>query len=295
MASLNDNDRTAEGGGALAGEVPGPGLAMLGRLIERLGWRRTAALAAAGLTLAALAVTLLLDTILAPIVDMRLAHIVGASAVTLLLVIPCLAVSLRLIEHLSRTSQRLLVEIDRRLVAEQQLRRLATTDELTGLHNRRHFVERMRLALAVARRYDQWCALAIVDIDQFKQLNDRLGHQAGDQALRALAAVLLGNLRASDLAARFGGDEFVVLMPLTEPHAAQLAAERLQGAIRADGGAFGLTVSIGVTALFGAAAAFEDLMAHADLALYEAKRGGRDQVRTHFTKLPPSSRLLAAG
>jgi len=172
-------------------------------------------------------------------------------------------------------------EIDRRSIAEQQLRRLATTDDLTGLGNRRHLVERAQETLAVARRYDQWCTICAIDIDRFKRLNDRLGHLAGDQALVTLAAILRGNLRAADLPARFGGDEFVVLMPLTDPEAGQQAASRLLRAVREDAGSDGLRISIGVASVRGERAGLEELLARADQALYEAKRGGRDRVATH--------------
>ncbi len=202
----------------------------------------------------------------------------GAGAITLLLGAPCLAIALKLVEHLGRARARLLVEIDRRVIAEQQLRRLATTDDLTGLSNRRYFVERARESIAVARRYGQWCSFAVVDIDRFKRVNDRRGHMAGDQALVTIASVLKANVRATDLAARFGGDEFVVLMPLTDPDAGMTAAERIRRAVREDGGRYDLSVSVGIASVRGEEATLEELMARADQALYGAKRNGRDRV-----------------
>ncbi len=263
---------------AAAGEAFGSLTAALFGLVERTGWRRATLFCSVGVTLVALAMTVALDLLVNGWSGPMHQHLFAAAAIALLVAAPCLAIALRLVEQLGRTRARLLVEVDRRLVAEQQLRRLATTDDLTGLNNRRHFVERARDAIAVARRYGQWCSLAIIDIDRFKQVNDERGHQAGDRALVTLAAVLKANLRASDVAGRFGGDEFVALMPLTDPEAARAAAERMRRAVHEDAAATGLTVSIGVASTRGERASLEELMARADQALYEAKRHGRDRV-----------------
>lgn len=247
--------------------------------VEQVGWRRSTALCTIGVLVASLAMTAALDALIDGSSEMTSRSLLGAAAVALVVAAPCLALALHLIESLGRSRTRLLVEIERRLVAEQQLRRLATTDDLTGLGNRRHFVERAREAIAVARRYEQWCTFAIIDIDRFKRVNDRHGHQAGDQALVSLATVLQANLRATDVAARYGGDEFVILMPLTDPDAGQAAAERIRHAVRRDAVATDVTVSIGVASIKGAeGATLEELMARADQALYEAKSRGRDQI-----------------
>ena len=267
------NDR-----GIAAGEAFGRLMAALFALVERTGWRRATLLCTVAIILVSIAITAALDVAIGGWPGMTLRHLVAAATIALLVAAPCLAIALKLVEHLGRTRERLLVEIDRRLVAEQQLRRLATTDELTGLDNRRHFVERARAAIAVAQRYGQWCSFAIIDIDRFKRVNDQGGHQAGDRALVTLAAVLKANLRATDVAARFGGDEFVILMPLSDPEAARAAAERIRRAVHEDAAATTLTVSIGVASTRGEQASLEELMARADQALYEAKRRGRDRV-----------------
>jgi diguanylate cyclase (GGDEF)-like protein len=261
-----------------AGEAFGSLTAGLFALVERTGWRRATFFCSVGITFVALAMTAALDLLVNGWSGLMHQHLLAAAIIALLVAAPCLAIALRLVEQLARTQARLLVEIDRRLVAEQQLRRLATTDDLTGLNNRRHFVERARDAIAVARRYGQWCSLAIIDIDRFKQVNDERGHQAGDRALVTLATVLKANLRASDVAGRFGGDEFVVLMPLTDRDAARTAAERMRQAVHEDAAATKLTVSIGVASTRGDQASLEELMARADQALYDAKRHGRDRV-----------------
>lgn len=260
------------------GEALGGSMAALFTLVERSGWHRATLICTVAIILVSLVITAALDVLIGGWSAMTLRHLLGAAAVALLVAAPCLAIALKLVDHLGRTRARLLVEIDRRLLAEQQLRRLATTDDLTGLSNRRHFVERAREAIAVARRYGQWCSFAIIDIDCFKRVNDQSGHQAGDRALVGLAGVLEANLRATDLAARFGGDEFVILMPLTGPEAGRAVAERIRHAVHNDATLTGLTVSIGVAALQGEKAALEELMARADQALYEAKRRGRDRI-----------------
>lgn len=259
----------------------GPALGLLSKLVRRFGWGVVAGLSTLALGLAALVEIAVLYALAEASGTIQLLHIMGAGGMALLLAVPSLAMALRLIDKLGRTRELLLEEIDRRRIAEQQLRRLATTDELTGLGNRRYFVDRAREALAVAGRYDQWCTVCAIDIDHFKRLNDRLGHQAGDRALVGLAAILRANLRAADLAVRFGGDEFLVLMPFTDPEAGQLAATRLQLAVREDGADYDLRISVGVATIRGGQASLEELLASADQALYDAKRSGRDRVVVH--------------
>ncbi len=253
-------------------------MAALFGLVERFGWLRATVLGTLTFTLATEAATLVYRSLLGVQPVLLSIDLAVVAAVTVLLAGSGLAVALRLVEHLGRARSRLLVEIDRRMIAEQQLRRLATTDDLTGLSNRRHFVERAREAIAIAQRYDQWVTFAVVDVDRFKHLNDQFGHAAGDQALIELAAVLRANLRATDLAARFGGDEFVLLMPLTDPKAGQVAAERIRRAVRHDCGKPSFRVSLGIASAKGPVAALETLMARADQALYDAKRNGRNRI-----------------
>jgi len=265
-------------GSAVAGEMLGQLMTGVLALVERLGWRRATLLCSLVITAVALTSVTALQLLMGNSDRVGTTSLIAAAVLTLLLVVPSLAIAFRLVEHLERTRARLLIEIDRRVIAEQQLRRLATTDELTGLGNRRHFVDRAREAVAVARRYGQWCTIAVIDIDLFKRVNDRLGHQAGDQALIGLAAVLKANLRATDLAARFGGDEFVVLLPLTDPDAGKAAAERIQQSVRLGGSWPELTISIGVASVRDEGASLEELLARADQALYDAKGGGRNRI-----------------
>lgn len=168
--------------------------------------------------------------------------------------------------------------------ATEELRLLATVDELTGLPNRRHFLGRLEQELARARRDGTPLCLATVDIDHFKRINDNHGHPAGDAVLRTIAAVIREKLRIEDSPARLGGEEFALLLPNTRPHQAQRVCERLRAAIAArvielpGAAAVRVTLSTGVAAL----AAGDDpneLMRRSDAALYDAKEHGRNQVR----------------
>jgi diguanylate cyclase (GGDEF)-like protein len=262
----------------VASEVLGRVMGRVLDLVECFGWRRATLICSLVFSGLAVGSVALVQVLLGDTAGLRFGALLATAGLALVLIVPSLAVAFRLVEHLERTRTRLLIEIDRRVIAEQQLRRLATTDELTGLGNRRHFVERAREAVAVARRYGQWCTLAVVDVDRFKRVNDRHGHQAGDQALIALAAVLKANLRATDLAARFGGDEFVALLPLTDPDAGKAAAERIRDAVRRQCGSPELTVSIGIASVRGEGASLEELLARADQALYDAKGVGRNRI-----------------
>jgi diguanylate cyclase (GGDEF)-like protein len=166
---------------------------------------------------------------------------------------------------------RLLAERIERLVAE--LRLAAATDPLTGLLNRRAFAERFGLELARARRTGEPVAALQIDIDHFKQINDRHGHVAGDNALVELARALTQELREVDTVARIGGDEFAVLLPATEKAAAAATAERLVA--RA-----GVTISIGA-AIYGIDGhTIDELTRAADAALYDTKR--RRQLALSF-------------
>lgn len=166
-----------------------------------------------------------------------------------------------------------------------ELGQLARSDPLTGLHNRRHFFEIAGRELERVRRNEGQLAVLLLDLDYFKAINDRFGHQAGDHALRAVADLLRATLRAADVPARFGGEELVVLLPDTDKLSATLAAERLCQAIGAlaletERGPLRLTVSIGVAALEGSphGEQIERLLARADRAMYAAKAAGRNRV-----------------
>ncbi len=163
--------------------------------------------------------------------------------------------------------------------AEQALRQLATRDSLTELFNRRHFFELTERALAAAQRRQRPVALLMVDIDHFKRINDTHGHLVGDEVLRDFAQVAGAGLRTEDLVARFGGEEFVVLLPETSREAAWAAAERLRCAVelREVGAArVRYTVSIGLCTL-APATPLAEMLCCADRALYRAKAGGRNR------------------
>ena len=161
----------------------------------------------------------------------------------------------------------------------------ARTDALTGLPNRRAFDDELMRALAEWRRYGAAFSLLLVDADHFKGLNDRFGHLAGDSALVGVALALRGVLRECDVVARFGGEEFAVLLPHTDAAGAGLAAERVRHGIEEtrftfEGAALPVTVSCGVAqSMVGDEAA--SILKRCDEALYSAKRGGRNRCHWH--------------
>jgi diguanylate cyclase (GGDEF)-like protein len=172
------------------------------------------------------------------------------------------------------------------LQANRKLEELATTDPLTGIANRRKMTEQIAQELERARRFHHPLSLLMIDIDHFKRINDTYGHDVGDQAIIRTATMLTSQLRAVDLAARFGGEEFVLLMPETHIAVAVHAAERLreraaQLVVRAESGLeVGLTISIGVAAAdpHGTPDSPSSLLVRADKALYRAKKEGRNRV-----------------
>ena len=173
----------------------------------------------------------------------------------------------------------------RNVVAERtaELTRQATTDSMTGIANRRHFMERGNDEIERARRYHLPLTLLLLDIDHFKQINDRFGHPAGDKLLQVVAQACQSNARNVDLPGRLGGEEFALLMPETSAIAARLAAERLRRAIAAippalSGVPHQVTASFGIAALNAHDHSMDDLVARADAALYRAKNGGRNRV-----------------
>jgi diguanylate cyclase (GGDEF)-like protein len=166
--------------------------------------------------------------------------------------------------------------------ANARLRELARTDPLTGLANRRVFEERFAVAFVIARRNYRPLSVMFLDIDNFKRYNDAFGHTAGDSILIRVAQILSQTVRASDLAVRYGGEEFVLLMPETEEEQGMVLAERILQAIRADDLGYGsITLSAGVAALQDEMLKPKDLLRLADAALYEAKHTGKDRVVGH--------------
>ncbi len=152
----------------------------------------------------------------------------------------------------------------------------ATTDELTGLLNFRAFLERVQQELSRSARQGKPLSLVLADIDHFKKFNDTQGHLAGNEALKALAGVLKKNSRSYDVAARFGGEEFALVLPETDGPRAAAIAERLRVAAASNG--HQLTISCGVATYPTEAKDLEDLIARADQKLYRAKEEGRNRI-----------------
>jgi diguanylate cyclase (GGDEF)-like protein len=163
-------------------------------------------------------------------------------------------------------------------------------DALTGVANRRGFAERLRAEAERSRRRREPLAMLVVDIDRFRRHNQEMGHAAADQILRSVAVVLKAQLRACDHLARFGGDEFVILLPATEVAGARVTAERCRRAIAdADWGARRVTVSIGVTSFEVETMHQSDILAIADQALFRAKAAGRNRVASLSVRTKPAA------
>ena len=162
-----------------------------------------------------------------------------------------------------------------------ELRRAATTDFLTKLPNRRHFFELVRSHQAAMLRGTARLAVAMMDIDHFKSVNDQYGHDMGDEVLRAVAQKMRTELRETDVLGRLGGEEFAVMMHNVDAQTAADTLDRVRAAVAAETIALGGT-SLRVTISIGFASeprkSIEEMLTHADLALYEAKRGGRNRV-----------------
>ncbi|WP_430460205.1 diguanylate cyclase [Thalassolituus sp. LLYu03] len=168
--------------------------------------------------------------------------------------------------------------------AMDDLHHAANTDPLTLIANRRHFFEVAGVELARAQRYHHPLSLLLLDIDHFKNINDQYGHHAGDQVLKFFAAFYRDNLRKVDFIARFGGEEFVVLLPETGLSEAAMLADRLRSRLAderiytmPEDKSLTITVSTGVSLFEGAGDTIQTLLSRADEALYRAKRQGRNR------------------
>jgi diguanylate cyclase (GGDEF)-like protein len=169
---------------------------------------------------------------------------------------------------------RLVLQVDQ---AQEELRELSLRDPLTGCYNRRHFMHVLRHEVGRSRRYGQAASVAILDVDNFKQINDRLGHQAGDEVLLQVAQACQSVMRDTDVFARIGGEEFAVLLPQTNALEAHALVERLRLHVQTLPLAQPVTVSVGVV---GAHATdhVDAVMQAADHAMYRAKREGKNRV-----------------
>jgi diguanylate cyclase (GGDEF)-like protein len=166
----------------------------------------------------------------------------------------------------------------------EALRTQSVRDALTGLYNRRYLEETLEREMRRAARAEQSLGILMIDLDHFKNFNDTYGHDAGDAVLRETGASLTKGIRAEDFVCRFGGEEFVVILPTADPETSRTRAERLRTKMREltimyQGKSLGMvTISVGVAAFPAHGTSPKELMAAADAALYEAKRGGRDKV-----------------
>lgn len=178
---------------------------------------------------------------------------------------------------------------DAKKYAEQQAR----TDVLTGLNNRRAFFEYAEVMDSQARRYKHTYAIAMIDIDHFKSVNDTCGHDAGDVALNAVGQLILKSLRETDIIGRIGGEEFAVILPETGTTEGAALVDRLRrtiedAIIETPKDAVRLTASIGIAALEDPNDPLERVMANADAALYRAKNTGRNKIEVHQGKFRAS-------
>jgi diguanylate cyclase (GGDEF)-like protein len=202
-----------------------------------------------------------------------------------------------LIEHLVRNTTRLEERLEMLTHREAQARRLAHHDALTGLPNRALLQDRFRQAMSQAKRHRKLVAMLFVDLDGFKNVNDTLGHDAGDKLLCAVAARLVDSIRGADTVCRYGGDEFVIMLPEVEdPAMAAAAAEKIRAQLSEpgviDGHQIRLTASIG-TALYPVDGKnYEQLIKHADHAMYGAKDRNCRAFITPLTNGTPADLTL---
>ncbi len=167
--------------------------------------------------------------------------------------------------------------------SEQRLSALSQKDPLTGAYNRRYFDEQSRIECARSHRYGQSLAILMIDLDKFKQVNDTHGHAAGDEVLKTIVQIGTKALRKSDVLARFGGEEFVVLLPHADIKEATMLANRLrknieEAEIKAGELELRVTVSIGVSIQAADESDITEMLSRADQAMYNAKHGGRNRV-----------------
>jgi len=194
-------------------------------------------------------------------------------------------------QEYERTLEKLVLERTQELEeAQKVLKNLVNIDPLTGLYNRRYFNEISKTLYKLSKRNDQNLSALMIDIDRFKLINDTFGHMVGDRVLIHLAKEVMYALRTSDVAVRFGGEEFIVLLPATDLEGATIIAKKIKNYIEKDvievddreNNSIKITVSIGVASCECNDDEGIDALVHrADEALYEAKRAGRDTIRCY--------------
>jgi len=176
-----------------------------------------------------------------------------------------------------------------------RMKQQANIDMLTGLYNRRFLEDYARKLFAIAKRREQPVGMIMLDLDRFKGFNDAYGHEIGDRILRHFAKTLTASMRETNLASRYGGEEFIVILPDTSAQASMLVAERLRKAVMAmvvpsnsEKPLPHLTVSVGVAAFPEHGRSLEEMIQASDKALYESKRNGRNRVTV--ATLPESAK-----
>jgi diguanylate cyclase (GGDEF)-like protein len=207
---------------------------------------------------------------------------VGAASFVLIL---SLYVRQRFLRRQEREGSRQALEMKNRELQRinEALRTISITDHLTGAYTRRFFFESLGTLVSVARQHRAPLSVIIIDLDNFKQINDTYGHPVGDDVLQSTVETCQRLLRQTDVFARLGGEEFIIALPDTDGGVAQEVAERLRLAVMSTGVAAGnvclqVTISIGISAHCPTDLALENMIERADRALYKAKRSGRNQV-----------------
>lgn len=188
-----------------------------------------------------------------------------------------------LLTETKRINRELAEEIQKRVALEEKLKELASTDPLTGLYNRRQYEMLFQHEIGRSRRRDSSLSVGILDLDDFKQVNDTYGHTAGDEVLRRVADVCRKNLRAIDIVGRLGGEEFIILMPECDIDQANILGNRLLKMIESEvvdtnAASIRITATIGITQLFPDDKGIEGIIGRADDALYRGKKAGRNRV-----------------
>jgi len=189
-------------------------------------------------------------------------------------------------QHTHERIVRLNAELEERVAYRTyQLRELASREPLTGLYNRRHFNEMLERQFSEAVRYNTDLSCLMIDLDEFKAANDAFGHQLGDELLVLTAGTIVGQLRTADLAARYGGDEFIILLPQTDAERAHILAERMVERFSRDVAErfpnVRVSMSVGIASLqLLEPKDAESLIRHADRALYDAKKAGKNGIVT---------------
>jgi diguanylate cyclase (GGDEF)-like protein/PAS domain S-box-containing protein len=188
--------------------------------------------------------------------------------------------------HLQDANRRLNFQMSEIRALQDKLREQAIRDPLTGLYNRRFLEESLDRELAHARRDEKTFCIAMIDVDNFKAFNDRYGHKAGDMILKSLGDILLANTRKGDVSCRYGGEEFVVVMPSATTEGARKRAHQWRKAFQLLQNSFNehalqTTISVGLASFPDHGESWETVLHAADKALYESKRRGKNRVTVH--------------